>query len=60
MLPVHLWTPLWSKDRTTLVQVFRDPATGLIEAATVNTRLSAKAPWGPTTLLEDLSEGSPS
>ena len=46
------WTPLWSKDRTTLVQIVRDLETGSIVAAWVAQRRATWAAWEPLTELE--------
>lgn len=40
--PIIGWRPLWSKDRTQLVQIFTDLDTGSILTATVSSR---RAPW---------------
>lgn len=46
------WTPLWSKDKKTLVQIFTNLETGLIELATVNTRRDKSGPWEPSIEVE--------
>jgi len=51
-LPKVGWTPLWSKDRTTLVQLVRDLETGSIVAAWVAHRKATWSTWEPLTELE--------
>lgn len=48
---VH-WTPLWSKDRNTIVQIVRDLETGSIVAAWVSHRKANWAAWEPLIDLE--------
>lgn len=58
VLPVVYWRPLWSKNRTVLVQLFAADPTGPIELATVTHRVAAGSPWGPTITLETAPEES--
>lgn len=51
-LPTVGWTPLWSKDRNTLIQLVRDLETGSIVAAWATRRRAPEAAWEPITELE--------
>lgn len=48
MPPIIGWSPLWSQDRTRLVQVFTDLDTGSILATTVSSRRASWARWEST------------
>lgn len=52
MLPTWGYVPLWSKDKKTLVQVFIDLNTGLIEYTQVCTRAESWHSWGLPTEVE--------
>lgn len=53
-MPLRLgWMPLWSDDKRTLVQVFTDLETGLIQRVTVTTRQYGDGWWGPTIEVRD-------
>lgn len=52
-LPTFGWCALWSKDRKTLVQIFTDANTGLIQRVTVTQRPSVGSWWGPTITVEE-------
>jgi len=58
VLPVVYWRPLWSTDRTVLVQLFFSGQGGPIELATVAQRRTPCSPWGPTITLETDPEES--
>lgn len=49
MLPTWGYIALRSKDKKTMVQVFTDLSTGLIEYTQVCTRAEAWHLWGPPT-----------
>jgi hypothetical protein len=52
--PVHIgYRELWSKDKTTLVQVFTD-LQGLILSITVTTRPDRDSDWGPSTEVAEI------
>jgi len=48
VIPRIGWMPLWSEDRKTLVQVFTDLDTGLIQLVSVTSRQRGGDWWGPT------------
>lgn len=56
--PIVYWRPLWSKNRTILVQLFAADPTGPIELATVTHRVAPWSSWGPTITLEPDPEKS--
>jgi hypothetical protein len=45
MLPIVGYRQLWSKDRNTLVQVFTDLETDLIQLVTIDTRSTSESCW---------------
>jgi hypothetical protein len=52
MLPTWGYTVLKSKDKKTMVQIFTDLSTGLIEYTQVCTRAESWHLWGPPTEVE--------
>ena len=52
MLPTWGYIALRSKDKKTMVQVFTDLSTGLIEYTQVCTRAESWHLWGPPTEVE--------
>ena len=52
MTPIWGYTVLRSKDKLTMVQIFTDLTTGLIEYTQVCTRAQSWHSWGPPTELE--------
>ena len=52
MLPTWGYVALRSKDKLTMVQVFTDLSTGLIEYTQVCTRAESWHLWGPPTEVE--------
>jgi hypothetical protein len=49
MIRIIGYLPLVSKDRKTMVQIFGDPDTGLIESVQVAHRSDDFDSWGPPT-----------
>jgi len=52
MIPTWGYTVLQSKDKKTMVQIFTDLSTGLIEYTQVCQRAHSWALWGPPTEVE--------
>ena len=52
MIPTWGYTVLKSKDKKTMVQIFTDLSTGLIEYTQVCTRAESWHLWGPPTEVE--------
>lgn len=52
MIPIWGYTVLRSKDKLTMVQIFTDLSTGLIEYTQICQRAQSWHSWGPPTELE--------